>query len=273
VHRLLARYLVMLLIALQAIHPNQSAWGSSQEIDFSACVPDDSGEYLICKGGRSVYIGGGSAPSAAWPPPGWLAYNRVSFDDQGEPCMFTDYAEPGPGGLIPDIVNEYEGGTRVPDGLFPQCSAIVGDPMGPGAIAAYYWERIPLPRPDPYAAPGWAIVGKAVYLETRGTTTYSYTSDTDIGRLEILATGRYEVDWGDGSSSGPHSAEGRAWPDGEITHEYIWSGSYDIVVTQRWVATWSLAGRSGTLRQLQTEGRIEGFPAREIQAVVGAVPR
>jgi hypothetical protein len=84
---------------------------------------------------------------------------------------------------------------------------------------------------------------------------------------------RIYVDWGDGESSGPHSVEGKPWPDGEITHDYIWSGTYDIVVTQRWVARWSFGPNSGVLTDRRTEGRIEGFPAREVQAVVSPVPR
>jgi hypothetical protein len=198
-----------------------------------------------------------------------VGYNAISFDDDGELCTSTRYVDPGDGGIFAELVDVYDGGTRVPDGLAPPCPAREGD-TSPYALAASYWERIPLPEPDPYAAPGWAIVGKTVYLETRGQTSSVYTNDTEIGPLEIVATGRYYVDWGDGESSGPFGSEGGPWPDGHITHDYIWSGTYDIVVTQRWTATWSLAGRSGTLRELRTTGTIEGFPAREIQAVVGS---
>jgi hypothetical protein len=84
-----------------------------------------------------------------------------------------------------------------------------------------------------------------------------------------VASGSYTVDWGDGTSTGPHKFEGKAWPDGRITHDYIDVGSYNIVVTEKWTANWSLGGESGTLRTLQTTGRIDNFPVEQLQAVIG----
>ena len=83
-----------------------------------------------------------------------------------------------------------------------------------------------------------------------------------------MATGRYYVDWGDGTNTGPHSAEGGPWPDGDIKHEYIHIGAYDVVVTERWTATWSFGAQSGVLDELRTVGRIDDFPVQQIQAVV-----
>ncbi len=135
-------------------------------------------------------------------------------------------------------------------------------------IAMRYWEEVPLPRPRPHIAPGWGITGKLAYLETNGELRQVYTNATPFGPLEIVATGRYVIDWGDGETSGPFGFEGRPWPDGQITHEYVWTGHYDIVVTQRWTATWSLGGESGTLRELRTTGRIDDFEVRQVQAVI-----
>ncbi|MEA2717374.1 MAG: hypothetical protein QOI99_1691 [Actinomycetota bacterium] len=107
------------------------------------------------------------------------------------------------------------------------------------------------------------------YLETRGTTTHTYTEpNTPFGPLTIVAHGTYYVDWGDGTHSGPHSAEGGPWPDGVIKHEYIHIGAYDVVVTERWTATWSFGDESGALDELRTVGRIDDFPVQQIQAVV-----
>ena len=86
-----------------------------------------------------------------------------------------------------------------------------------------------------------------------------------------MATGKYYVDWGDGTTTGPHSVEGGPWPDGQITHEYIHIGAYDVVVTERWTATWSFGSESGTLDELRTVGRIDDFPVQQIQAVVAPV--
>ena len=83
-----------------------------------------------------------------------------------------------------------------------------------------------------------------------------------------MAKGSYTVDWGDGTQSGPHSFEGKPWPEGQITHDYLNVGSYDIVVTERWTATWRLGGESGSLRTLQTTGRIDDFPVEQLQAVI-----
>ncbi len=138
----------------------------------------------------------------------------------------------------------------------------------PAQIAARYWEEIPLPKPAPHIAPGWAITGKLAYLETNGQLRHTYRNSTAVGPLEITATGSYYVDWGDGETTGPYSFEGRPWPDGEITHEYQWAGTYNIVVSERWTATWRLGGQSGTLRELRTTGRIDNFPVRQIQAVI-----
>ena len=139
----------------------------------------------------------------------------------------------------------------------------------PETVAVRYWQDVPLPTPEPHIAPGRAITGMLAYLETRGTTSHTFTEpNTPFGPLTITATGAYYVDWGDGTNTGPHSQEGGPWPDGTITHEYIHIGTYDVVVTERWTATWSFGSQSGTLDELRTVGRIDDFPVQQIQAVV-----
>ncbi|MGI8984962.1 MAG: hypothetical protein ACR2HM_10620 [Acidimicrobiales bacterium] len=136
-------------------------------------------------------------------------------------------------------------------------------------VAARAWDqRVQLPKPQPSIAPGRAITGKTSYLETKGRVSFTYTEDTVFGPLQITARGSYGVAWGDGETSGPHAFEGQPWPGGQITHEYVNVGSYDIVVTEKWTATWSLDGESGILRSLQTTGRIDDFPVQQIQAVI-----
>lgn len=211
-------------------------------------------------------VGGGN--TTPWPPPGWIRYLRLQTAPDGSACVTTSYHAPG--SIVgPDEVPAYDGGTLIPEGLFPTCPPPKGtESQDPAAIAARYWEEIPLPKPQPYVAPGWAITGKLGYLETNGELRHVYTNSTPVGPLEIVATGAYYVDWGDGESTGPHTREGKPWPEGEITHDYVWAKTYDIVVTERWTATWSLGGKSGTLRELRTSGMIDDFPARQIQAVI-----
>ena len=142
-------------------------------------------------------------------------------------------------------------------------------PETPSGFAVTFWQQVRLPQPKPYIAPGRAITGMFAHLETRGTTTHTYSEpDTPFGPLEIVARGKYYVDWGDGTTTGPHSAEGGPWPDGEIKHEYIHIGAYDVVVTERWTAPWSFESALGTLNELRTVGRIDDFPVQQIQAVV-----
>jgi len=193
-----------------------------------------------------------------------VPYTVVQVGPDGNPCQYTSYRPPGI--VAPEDVNAYDGGTRDPT-THPTCPY---EPAAsnPEVIAAQFWERVPLPAPEPHIAPGWAITGKLAYLETRGTLSRTFTADTPLGHLRIRATGRYYVDWGDGHRTGPYSREGQPWPNGQITHDYLFSGEYDVVVAIRWSGEWSLAGNSGRLRDVDTAGRIDDFPVRQIQAVV-----
>jgi len=97
------------------------------------------------------------------------------------------------------------------------------------------------------------------YLETRGSTTHTYTEpNTPFGPLEIVAHGTYYVDWGDGEHSGPHPDEGGPWPDGRITHEYLRVGAYDVVVTERWTAWSSAESRLTPVGDATGPGRDKG---------------
>jgi hypothetical protein len=151
-----------------------------------------------------------------------------------------------------------------------QPSQATGTPVETRAMtAARIWERIPLSRPQPTIAPGRAISGKRVYLETNNSTTFTYSEDTPLGPIQIVARGSYFIDWGDGESSGPFQYEGIPWPSGQITHEYLNVGRYNIVVTERWVADWRSGAETGVLRTLRTIGRIDNFPVEQLQAVIG----
>src|SRR5206468_10644338 len=111
--------------------------------------------------------------------------------------------------------------------------------------------------------------GKLAFLQTQGELTHAYTNNTVFGPLDIAAKGSYTIDWGDGTKSGPFSFEGEPWPNGKITHDYLNVGTYNVLVTEKWTATWRLGGESGVLRTLQTTGRINNFPVQQIQAVIG----
>jgi hypothetical protein len=112
------------------------------------------------------------------------------------------------------------------------------------------------------------LVGLPAYLEaTTLVVLPPIAAATPFGPLNVRAASTLSVAWGDGTTTGPFSNPGAPWPEGTITHTYGRSGAYDVVVTQRWTATWSLGGAGGTLGPAETTGRIDDFPVRAVQAV------
>jgi hypothetical protein len=140
-------------------------------------------------------------------------------------------------------------------------------PVTPQQIVEQTIVNVQLPQPRPNVDPGYAITGLRAYLETGNDTSHTFpTIDTVLGELSISATSTYTVDWGDGSTTGPHSSAGGKYPDGDISHVYRDVGIVDITVTQHWTASWSLAGQSGTITGLRSSGVIDDFVVREVQA-------
>jgi hypothetical protein len=200
-----------------------------------------------------------------------VPYERVTSGPDGKPCTTTGYrAAPIGADPAPYSIADRDFGNILAS--YPECppdpARPAADPQSPQTYAVSFWEEIPLPAPKPQISPGRAITGKLAYLETRGKLRDVYSSATPVGALTIDAVGTYEVDWGDGTKTGPYTVEGTAWPDGQITHQYIDVGSYDVLVTERWTATWRLGSGSGRLYELRTTGGIDGFPVEQIQAVI-----
>lgn len=234
------------------------------------CIEVAQGEVLCVVNGRS-YVNGIAVDSTDTTPSAarYVPYERIIVQADGTRCTTTGWREVTDP-TVPDGVYQISDldFTNVLAGLPPPCPEQPGAAVSPRTIAVRHWEQIPLPKPNPRIAPGWGITGKLAYLETNGTMTYTHTSPTPLGELRIVARGRYEVDWGDGEESGPYSREGGPWPDGTITHDYLWAGTYDVEVTERWTATWQIGSARGLLHELETTGRIDDFRVREIQAVV-----
>jgi len=193
---------------------------------------------------------------------------RLSRDTSGQTCIGTQtrtYPSPQAAAAA-DAAQEQRwlGLVGAGYGLCPGVTAPAGNPV---AMALQFWGEVPLPVPAPHIEPGRAITGLPAYLETGGTTAKDFGRGTPLGPISIGAKGRFYVDWGDGTHDGPFDVVGAPWPDGTISHTYTKTGAYDVVVTERWTATWSLAGRGGPLGGLQTVGRISQFPVDEVQAV------
>jgi hypothetical protein len=239
------------------------------QTSFADCWRTPDGAAYVCRNGLIVYIDGvpggvedGGGP--AWQPPkDWVRVGILRADpNPWGVCLAYQWVAPG-------TEPQYPAGTFDPLKNYPECTPAAGSAArSPAQVAALAWQQVSLPTPDPWIAPGRAIVGKAAFLETKGQLAFTYREPTPLGELRIDAVGRYEVDWGDGNTTGPFSVEGKAWPEGAIKHDYQWAGAYDVVITERWTATWRLGGDSGNLLGAQTSGRIDDFPVQEIQAVI-----
>lgn len=255
--------------------------------DTDPCVSPTTGRILCQRDQVSVTLGqdgqlriqttsqsaGGSGPTRTY-----LPYDRIMVGPDGQACIGTGYYEEGSPRPRPveGITDTEQGPGNISNlyGNAPPCPIRRG--VGgqaqietPAMTARRLWEEVLLPIPRPHIRPGRAITGKLAYLETNGQTRHVFRNSTAFGWLEIEATGSYLIDWGDGHRTGPYSAEGQPWPDGQITHDYMDVGAYDIIVTENWSATWRLGAETGVLRTLQTSGRINDFPVEQIQAVIG----
>lgn len=272
--------LVISLWVAQISQPTVPPPGGGTCDGFTSSSAICGGEYVTLSppngsvGPPRVQLTSGSGPMKTY-----LPYDKIMVGANGQPCIGTGYYEEGTAAPRPvQGPTEIEEGPGNSSSLYssaPPCppqarpAGQTGPEETPAMVARRYWEEVALPNPRPEIKPGRAITGKLAYLETNGKIEKTYTNSTIFGPLEILATGFYSVDWGDGETSGPHAFEGEPWPDGSITHEYQSVGTYDIVVTERWTAVWRLGGQSGVLRTLQTAGRIADFPVQQIQAVIG----
>ena len=150
----------------------------------------------------------------------------------------------------------------------PGRRAPVPPPLTPTEIVERTIVNVRLPSPKPNIDPGYAVTGLKAYLETGNSRTHTFeTIPTVLGPLSITATSSYTVNWGDGTTTGPHASNGGRYPDGDITHVYRDAETVDVTVTQNWTAQWSLAGQSGTITGLSSRGELPNFVVREIQAV------
>jgi hypothetical protein len=228
-------------------------------IDYSGSVPGRPGRDATGTSG-----GGGKGAGK----PVYLGRQPVLGNaPDGSVCVTTERSTFGTPQEAVAFENAQEVRWQVLLGQYGLCPGAELPQADPAVLAEVFWGEVLLPKPVPHIEPGWAMTGRLAYLETRAPMTQTFTRDTPLGPLTITATGEFLVDWGDGTRTGPHRDAGAPWPDGRITHGYTTATTLDVVVTERWQATWALAGRTGNLTALATEGRIQNLPVREVQAV------
>jgi hypothetical protein len=235
--------------------------------------------------GHEVVVDGGSEGSAQKrrgrrvtvrvstprPPVHYAHVPELIYREDGGLCLAFEH-RPYPDRETAALVEQgYEQQLMRMIGRYPMCTNTARPRANPAVAAADYWRVVGedlLPRPRPAIAPGFMITGKRAYLEANAPLSDRFSHPTPLGLLTIEATGLIYVDWGDGTArEGPYNTAGGPWPDGTITHVFTRAGRYDVVVTERWHATWQLGERRGELVDLATEGRIEDFEVRQLQAV------
>lgn len=276
--------LLTLAMHISAVTGSPSIIFSQVDGGYGACGKGILGTEVDCSGGTSSHIppppppphidNEAPPPHPASKPPPHATAPRTEIPtervvpllrkDGGSFCVGTGPISEAQGaGIAPQLAGAFPPCPTTPAGAAPAPVATPRD------VAVHFVDTIPLPRPKPTIPPGFAITGKPAYLVTNGTVAPKpFETTTALGPLSVAETGSYTVHWGDGATSGPYDSEGQPYPNGKITHTYDDVGTVTVTVDESWVATWSLAGASGTITQLQTQASIPGFTIRQIQAVI-----
>jgi hypothetical protein len=151
---------------------------------------------------------------------------------------------------------------------FEPCAG-VDAPITPTGWVLQYIRAIELPVPVPEIEPGEMLVGLEAFLETGSLRTQAIDDTSPFGPVHVELTSEVMVVWDDGTVTDWTTAPDGPYPDGKITHVWTRQGAYDVAVTQRWVASWSVGGESGVVRDgLTSEGTLAAFPVEEVEAVV-----
>lgn len=158
-----------------------------------------------------------------------------------------------------------------PDVACPAAGGDVLDRAVAEDVVRRYVRSDRLPRPVLEVPPGRGLTGMPAYLVTGHSLVHELTPvSVDLGMTQVSlswsASGRSEVDWGDGTVS-IHEIGGQPWPDGEVVHTYIDRGTYRISVADTWTVSYRIAGLSGTVTETLAPVELPGFEVRERQSV------
>jgi hypothetical protein len=151
---------------------------------------------------------------------------------------------------------------------YDQCPG-ADDPDPTGAVHAVWADAALLPDNDVHIAPGWALTGMPAYLEVRGERTLQQSTELPApfgDAVTFDASASYEVDWGDGTTTGPHDSSGGPHPEGDIVHTYADATEITVVVTATWTGEWAVGGRNGALPPIERQHELP-LEIRELQSV------
>ncbi|MDQ1397051.1 MAG: hypothetical protein QOG64_2310, partial [Acidimicrobiaceae bacterium] len=192
----------------------------------------------------------------------------------GKPCAFLGQV-PGDPGSVAELNAENTAMKLI--GQYGLCSNSPPPPQrpSPGAAAAQAFEQdVKLPTPTFSIPPGYSITGTKTFMK------FSSPQRIDPAPIDVLGyavtlhvTSSYDIDWGDASpdriSRGVTSDGHGGYPDGDVWHVYADRGDYTVTVTQRWTATYEIAGVGpGTIADVLSTTNSMALPVKEAQAVV-----
>ncbi|MGH2697411.1 MAG: hypothetical protein ACRDIW_10520 [Actinomycetota bacterium] len=247
--------------AQQATRPPSNARADS---DYASVIVTNPG--ATAPGSATSRRKVGSAPQVE--PEHTMSANRVRVRPDGTPCRYTATLRSDTPFTVTDQLIDHDVATFLAAERLPTCDR-AGSVLSPEAVALPFVRSIPLPVPRPHIAPdGTNITGLSAFLETNGALLHRVGPEpTELGPIEVVATGAYYVDWGDRSpEAGPFAFEGGPYPNGRITHTYRYTGTYTVTVSEVWSAQWRLGADSGTVGGLLTQASIP-LEVFEIQAV------
>lgn len=205
-----------------------------------------------------------SAPTSAVPRKAPVRVRNPAKASEPKPCGSGLFYSDGACVFLDDA------NVPTPRPLMPAAPAPVaaGEPQPEVITAIEYFRTHHLPVPAPVVSAPEGITGAVHSLDLRMPATEMYTDNsTPLGPVVLNATGRFTVDWGDGTSD-TYTVTGAPYPDSLLTHTWRDRGTYDIAVTAQWSIDWSYAGQTGTVTGLTTTGAIPAFTVYELQAVV-----
>ncbi len=263
---LLALAVLCLAAPIATVHPASAQEASCGNSTFGSNVKCVN-ETTITTGGAggSVQIGS-STGSTADAGHRILAYG-TGTDPSGQPCVTATWlTSPTP----------FSDGVRTDTASVNAAIAATGNPPCPGTagpspldiVLSHLSEHGP-PDPEPSVPSGYGITGleAIIVTDTTPTTWRDGIHDTLFGPLALTGTAAISVDWGDGTTTGPHDQPGRPFPDFNIWHVYTDLAVVDIEVTYTWTIRWSFGTASGTV-VLTRRGTVENFEIVDVQSVV-----